>query len=219
MEKLSSQNYDFYFLKHSIAARDIEQIVELQENCYREICGYLNIQPNIRIQYYLLESPELVGEVYGDYEPCNGFASPPDRIYAVYNEEVKCIGPHEDAHILSYTINKPKSPFIREGLAMFFDKVWWEKTNDEWVRLFLKENKYIPIKLLLIEDVFFEYRDDLTYPIAGSFTKFLLENYGVENYIQLYQHTEDKFEDKLKEIYKKDVEEIELDFIESISNI
>ena len=102
----------------------------------------------------LLDTPDLVGEIYGDNEPCNGFASPPDSIYAVYNEEVKCIGPHEDAHLISYTINRPKSMFIREGLAMFFDKFWWGKTNEDWVKSFLHDNRYIDINQLLLDNIF-----------------------------------------------------------------
>lgn len=219
MEKFSSENYDFHFLRDSIAEKDIEEIAELQENCYKEICRYLSIQPNIRIQYYLLDTPELVGEIYGDNEPCNGFASPPDSIYAVYNEEVKCIGPHEDAHILSYTINRPKSAFIREGLAMFFDKLWWDKTNEDWVRSFLQENKYIDINQLLLDDVFFNYSDAITYPIAGAFTKFLLENYGINKYISLYRYTGDDFENKAKEVYKKEIDDLEKEFISSILSI
>ena len=35
MEKISSENYDFYFLKNSIAERDINQIIEIQENCFK----------------------------------------------------------------------------------------------------------------------------------------------------------------------------------------
>lgn len=219
MEKFSSENYDFHFLRDSIAENDIEEIAELQENCYKEICSYLSIQPNIRIQYYLLDTPELVGEIYGDNEPCNGFASPPDSIYAVYNEEVKCIGPHEDAHILSYTINRPKSVFIREGLAMFFDKLWWDKTNEDWVRSFLQENKYIDINQLLLDDVFFNYSDAITYPIAGAFTKFLLENYGINKYISLYRYTGDDFENKAKEVYKKEIDDLEKEFISYILSI
>lgn len=216
MEKFSSENYDFHFFKDSLAERDIQKIVELQENCYKEICSYLNIQPSIRIQYYLLDTPELVGEIYGDNEPCNGFASPPNSIYAVYNEEVKCIGPHEDAHILSYTINRPKSPFIREGLAMFFDKTWWDRANEQWVQSFLKDNKYITINQLFSEDIFFNYSDAITYPIAGAFTKFLLQNYGIKKYLSIYKHTEDDFTNKIKEVYKMEVDELEKEFISFI---
>ena len=65
MQKTSSKHYDFYYLKGSVAERDINEIVNLQEKCFKEICNLLGIQPKIRIQYYLLDTPELVGEIYG----------------------------------------------------------------------------------------------------------------------------------------------------------
>lgn len=42
--------------------------------------------------------------------------------------------------------------------------------------------------------------------------------YGVEKYIHLYKHTEDDFSNKIKEVYMKDVEELEKEFIVSIIN-
>jgi len=216
MEKTSSKHYDFYYLKGSVAERDINEIVNLQEKCFKEICNLLGIQPKIRIQYYLLDTPELVGEIYGDNEPCNGFTNPPDKIYAVYNDKIKCIGYHEDAHILSYTINRPKSNFIREGLAMYFDKYWWDRTNEEWVQLYLNENKYVEISKLLLNDTFFNYSDSITYPIAGAFTKFLIDNYGIDKYIMLYKYTGKDFIKRIEEVYDEKIECIEKNFILSL---
>lgn len=98
-----SGNYVFHYHKDSLAEKDIDKIIAIQENCYSKICSTLKICPNLKIKYYLTNTPEEVGEIYGDKEPCNGFASPPDKIYAVYNDKIKCIGFHEDAHI----INRP----------------------------------------------------------------------------------------------------------------
>lgn len=213
MNKTSSENYDFYYFNESIAERDINDIIKLQEGCFTDICEKLNIAPEIRIQYYLVNSPELVGEIYGDNEPCNGFAQEPNKIYAVYNDEIRCVGYHEDAHILSYTINKPKSNFLREGLAMYFDKVWWDKTNEDWVKSFLRENEYINIYKLFQNDVFLSYSDAITYPIAGAFTKYLIDTYGIEKYILLYKYKGENFSKKINEIYLKELEKIEEDFI------
>ena len=216
MQKTSSKHYDFYYLKGSIAERDVNKIVSLQEKCYEDICNVLNIRPKIRIKYYLLDTPELVGEIYGDNEPCNGFACPPNKIYAVYNDKIKCVGYHEDVHILSYTINRPKSNFIREGLAMYFDKFWWDKTNEEWIRLYLKENKYVEVSKLLSNDIFFNYSDSVTYPIAGAFTKFLIDYYGIHKYILLYKYTGEDFIKRIEMIYGEKVEDIEKSFILSL---
>ena len=88
MEIKSSKNYDFHYFKDSIAERDIDKISELQEDCFEEICETLKINPEIRIQYFLVDNPELVGVIYGDNEACNGFAEAPNKIYAVYNEKI-----------------------------------------------------------------------------------------------------------------------------------
>ena len=101
----------------------------------------LNTRPVFKIEYFLCETPEDVGRIYGDNEPCNGFAAPPNKIYAVYNEKIQCIGFHEDAHIISYTINRPDCPAIREELAMYFDRKWWGIQNLDWVGFFLKEKR------------------------------------------------------------------------------
>lgn len=216
MNKYSSEHYDFYFFRESVAERDINSIAKLQEDCYKKICEVLNIKPEIRIQYYLINNRELVGEIYGDNEPCNGFAKPPNEIYAVYNDDIKCVGYHEDAHILSYTINIPNSFFIKEGLAMYFDKSWGIKTNEEWVRHLLIGNKYINLRELFDNSFFMINADSITYPIAGAFTRFLIDTFGIEKYLLLYKAIDDDFLKTIKEIYLKEIEEIELDFLLSL---
>lgn len=125
MKHYESKHYVFHYMPGSQAELDIVKIAAEQEVCFQYICNVLDLEPSFKIKYYLYNTPEELGRIYGDNEPCNGFAKMPDEIYAVYNETVKCIGFHEDAHIISYTINRPDSPAIREGLAMYFDRKWW----------------------------------------------------------------------------------------------
>lgn len=212
----ASENYEFYYYKDSLAEKDISKIISIQENCYRIICSALVVNPNFKIKYYLANTPEEIGEIYGDNEPCNGFSSPPGKIYAVYNDQVKCIGPHEDAHILSYTINRPRSAFIREGLAMYFDKVWWEIKNEVWVKSFVDSNEYIPCSQLLYDEIFFQYPDRITYPIAGAFTNFLIEEFGMETYLNLYKHKFEYSEQLIKDVIGIPMDKLEEDFLNKI---
>ena len=192
MEKLNkileTEHYIFSYIEDSLAAKDIHKIATEQENSFQEICQTLKVIPDFKIHYYLLNTPEEVGEAYGDNEPCSGFARMPNQIYAVYNDKIKCIGPHEDAHIISYIINRPSPVFIREGLAMYFDKTWWGKANEIWVKEFIKDNKYIKIESLLNEEEFYKYSDAITYPIAGAFTHFLIDKLTIDNYLNLYRN-------------------------------
>lgn len=85
------------------------------------------------------------------------------------------------AHTMSYLINRPYSNFLREGLAMCFDKIWWNKTNEEWIIVFIQISKYLKINKLIQNDFFLEQSDEIAYPIAGAFIKYLIDN--IKNHI------------------------------------
>ncbi|MBU5438697.1 hypothetical protein KQI42_11785 [Tissierella sp. MSJ-40] len=73
-----SSHYIFHYKKSSLANKDIDKIIELQESCYKYICNILRVKTNIKINYFLCSTPGEVGEIYGDNEPANGFARMPD---------------------------------------------------------------------------------------------------------------------------------------------
>ena len=210
MKKYESEHYVFHYEANSLAERDISHIAAVQENCFQYICNVLQVKPDFKIKYYLCETAQNVGRIYGDNEPCNGFASMPDTIYAVYNEQVKCIGFHEDAHIISYTINRPDSPAIREGLAMYFDKKWWGIHNADWCRYYLEKDLYIPIQSLIDKNAFFSVADTISYPIVGAFTDYLLSTYGSNVYINFYRQKDSL--SAVRRIYNKSLEQLNDEF-------
>lgn len=187
MLAFESEHYVFHYGANTKAEQDIVAIAAYQENCFRYICDVLGVMPGFKINYFLCDSPEEVGRIYGDNEPCNGFAAAPDRIFAVYNEQVQCIGFHEDAHIISYTVNCPDCPAIREGLAMYFDRKWWGIQNLDWTGYYLKTERYIPVDKLLDKECFFDHDCTITYPIMGAFTDWLIVAFGAARYKQMYK--------------------------------
>ena len=122
--------------------------------------------------------------MYGDDEPCNGFARLPNNVYAVYNEEVKCIGMHEDAHIISYSVKRPISAFLREGLAMYFDEQWQGIYNEEWCRAFVRDSRLLDVIGLIDNEKFFGVQETISYPLAGAFTKFLIDKFSISIYLK-----------------------------------
>ncbi len=182
--KYSTAHYDFYFSKGSLAQKNINKIANYQEDCYRKITAALNIIPDFKIQYLLADSPEDLGVLYGDNEPCNGYVRLPNNVYAVYSKNAKCIGMHEDAHIISYSVKRPISAFLREGLAMYFDEQWQGKSNEEWCRDFVGESR-LPDALDLIDnEKFFSIQEAISYPLAGAFAKFLIDKLSMIVYLQ-----------------------------------
>jgi hypothetical protein len=217
--KIESDNYIFNYHYGSIIEKDIEKIIDLQETCYDFICNCLTIKMETKIKYYLCESSIEVGELYGDNEPCNGFAREPNEIYAVYNDKTKCVGFHEDAHIISYNIATPPQTFIREGLAMFFDKVSLKIPNYMWVRFFIDNDLYINIEDLVINENFYKYSDLITYPVAGSFVEYLISIFGIEKFKIFYSSLKEDFKTSFSDIFNINLASANKKFIKYISSV
>lgn len=217
---IKTQHYHFHFKPDSYAARHLQEVVDTQEKCFREITGALKVSPKGPIKYFLLDTAEEVGCCYGDHIPCNGFARLPNEIYAVYSEDVKCIGHHEDAHIISYmTLNRPPSNFIREGLAMYFDKTWHGHGNEKWVKHCHEQEMLPDLKQLMNNQVFHTFGENITYPLSGAFTAFLIEEYGMDKYIDYYRQLEDHPLMHLQTHYSTGVDELTRRFLNRLEHI
>lgn len=214
-----SEHYTFHYHKNSIAENMIDKIIEQQEYCFNHISRVLDIDFNTKINYYLCNSSEEVGSLYGDNEPCNAFARKPNEIFAVFNEKIQCIGYHEDSHILSYSISTPPQVFIREGLAMYFDKHHWGISNSNWVSYFIESEKYINISNLISNEEFYKNPWNITYPIAGAFTDYIITTYGIEKYREFYKFIDVDFRVCFYNVFGIDIDEFEIDFIKYIKSL
>lgn len=211
--RFSSKHYHYYLKPGSLAEKEIDQIMRVQEESYAKIVRLLGVEPDFPIRYVLCESAGEVGRVYGDDEPCNGFADSPDTVFAVYSQEARCIGPHEDTHLIAELIARPESNFIREGLAMYMDEVWWGKPNVEWVRKFLRDGRYVSVAGLFEREAFFSHPDEITYPLAGAFTKWMIETLGMETYLQTIYVSGEQSKQRIEAAFGATIAEIESSFI------
>ncbi|WP_195245405.1 hypothetical protein [Clostridium celatum] len=218
MNKFESKNYIFNYTDNPIVKNDINKIVSTQEICFQHICNVLEVKMNSKINYYLCNSPKEVGEIYGDNEPCNGFACKMDKIYAVYNEHLKCIGFHEDTHIISYnTLGIPPQTFIREALAMYFDKAYWGISNYHWVSYFIKNNFYINIEKLIDNNIFYKNNHVITCTTGGAFLDYLISLFGINKFKNFYTNlNEENFESSFLSVYNISLNEAENKFLNYI---
>ena len=219
MKSKKSLHYVFNYYENSLADKEINQIIEEQESCYEYICRILDVPQDFVINYFLCNTPEEVGAFYGDNSSCNGFNRMPDKIFAVYSDEIKCIGFHEDAHLISYHyIARPDCNFLREGLAMFFDKNWHGISNLEWTQKYHKEKNLIPkFPDLIKNEIFFNYDCELTYPVSGAFTEYLINRFGIELYKEVYADFDTFRTDVFVKYFNKTLNELEEEFFNTIS--
>lgn len=220
-ESFISEHYIFHYAPGSLAEKDILLIAETQENCFSKICATLQSEYPEQIHYYLTDSPFEIGRVFwNEGTPCNGCAlCGRNKIYATYNENVKCIGSHEDTHLISFPLNYPESDFVVEGLAMYMDGLWWSIPNEVWTAYYKTKYENLSIKDLFSNEIFADYGCVITYPIAGAFTKFLIDEFGIEQYIHFYKYTGEEYDTIMQTIFNMTIEEIVERFWHKISKI
>ncbi len=210
---LHTAHYVFHAMPGTKAANDIERIAAYQEQWFERITQAFGVVMDAPIHYYLTNSPEDAGKIYGDDEPCNGFAWGPHTVVATYNDQVVCLGAHEDTHLITQRIAWPDSPFISEGVAMYMDGCWWGKDNVWWVKRFVADGSFVPLRAMLSKEDFFSHSEAITYPISGAFTRFAMERLGKEGFIQRVYSSKKPVQSALTEAFGKALPEIEADFL------
>lgn len=213
-ETYVTEHYVFHYQAGTLAEKEIKTIAKHQEQAFLKICSGLEIQFPALIHYYFSESPSEIGSIFwGEGASCNGCAICEDnKIYAVYSEDIKCIGEHEDTHLISYFVGEPESYFLSEGLAMHFHGHWWGEPNEKWAAYFKATNPQISVEDMLDNAYFSEYGEEITYPLAGAFTKFLIETYGLNRYKELYRYDGVEYGERIKAIYHASLPDIEQSF-------
>ena len=186
----NTEHYILFYHSGSIAEKDILQIAEWQECCYQRLSRELDMALNQPTRMYLCDSANEIAHITG-CPPSNGMTFDYDLIYAVYNDKIHCLGPHEDAHIFSYQIALPTSFFLREGFAMYFDESYHGKRNIEITNNWLNSNKSFSVTSLMDNKVFHSLPEEITYPLAGAFTEWIVQQYGISKYLEIYRNEGD----------------------------
>lgn len=181
------EHYSLFYHPGSIAERNLFQITEWQEKCYQRLSNELGLILNRPIRMYLCNSADEISQITG-CPPCNGMTFDYDLIYAVYNETIHCLGPHEDAHIFSYQFAIPDSFFLREGFAMYFDKNYHGRDNTEVAKDWFKSNKSFSITTLIDNRTFWKLPEEISYPLAGAFAQWIIQRYGMPTYLEIYRN-------------------------------
>lgn len=218
-----TEHYVFHYRPDTVAAKDIGQIVKEQESCYARITEALQVRPDFPLHYVLVEHAAEVGVLYQahcgvEIGPINGFAAAPDTVVAVYNDDVKCIGMHEDTHLIAALVGDPWEGFLCEGLAMYMDAIWWSEPNELWVRRFLDDGRYIQPSRLLDNNCFYAAPCEVTYPIAGAFTRYLIEMLTMPVFLREIYVASDDVDTCLQKLLNKPIHVVEAEFIAWVSS-
>ncbi len=190
--KKESEHFIFYWNEGD------EVNIKSQECFYKYIVKLFKIKPEKRekITYWKFRTREEIERKTSFF--ADGFAD-------IHLKKIGSINPwenHELIHILQFNYLKPSIVFFDEGLAVAFQidpskncYTPYMKTKqgnvmplNEYLRIIIKEGKYINLENILTNNAFRNRTGEgpyIAYAEAGGFTKYLIDTYGLEAFFQL----------------------------------
>ncbi|MFO7526798.1 MAG: hypothetical protein R6W68_15200 [Ignavibacteriaceae bacterium] len=175
---------------------DQSKLIQLHAQYYFEsLKESIKEIPSEKVEIFLFENRDQKKYYFGSG---NADVAKP-WLYQIYlsRESWRSTLKHEMAHIFSAefgsTIFKLAdwfNPFLIEGFAASQDPFRDELHIDYLSGTALGKFEEIHINQLLIGFNFFGTNSSLTYTFAGSFSKYLIENYGIDKFKQFYSNTD-----------------------------
>ena len=208
-----TEHFIFYYVEGSLAEKDILEISERQEKCYREICNALKVELDYPAHYYLFNSAYDLNR-YNGSEGLYGFFSPPDVICATYCDHIDMTDYHETVHLISRLLGRPESKAVQEGLAVSFDHEWSDVECIGWAVWFLRRDGFLKVAELLDNEEFKKQPGNYIYPLMGAFTEWLINTFGMEKYREFYQYTDSV--EGMRDVYGKSPGELNELFVEYV---
>lgn len=230
-----SSHYIFYYFKNSLAEKNIDKIIKIKEGHYRKILSFLRIKnyPKRKIKYYLYPSlkkkAELMGDdslgnaIWGELELIdNKVKTKKFEIHGLYSLKMKFIGEHEDTHLLSLPWGLSIYLF-NEGLAQSIEGKLFGKDIDDLSQKLMLKNKLPSLKWLFNNKKWNRIKEEIVYPQAGSFVRYLINTFGLEKFKKVYKKLSKnkKVRENIKIVkrtYSKSIKELEINWKEYLIN-
>ncbi|MFO7889001.1 MAG: peptidase MA family metallohydrolase [bacterium] len=200
----TTSHFKLYFEAETYAHKNLSVLKKGVEKLYSHILSLLGEKAyNDTIHIFIVDSRKTMKDLLG-WET-NGSAFPKQNVACyVYSKAVKAAtSHHEITHIISINLWGNSQTWIKEGVAVYSDNCWHGYSLHGLCKYLMKKHTLVPLKSLMTK--FNSYNDLITYPQAGSFVKFLYENYGLETVKRIWK----KGGHSIPAIIGKDLETLE----------
>ncbi|MGD2250233.1 MAG: hypothetical protein PVF58_17675 [Candidatus Methanofastidiosia archaeon] len=210
-DSYESEHFIFYYHADELTIEDIKTIVETEEELFDELTELLSVEYTGKIEYYLYGKRKDFEGIPGAY--CVG-----NEIRFLCEFCVNfCKEGLNDAHEMTHAIANQigiQHGFLAEGLAVYVEEYYVEGANLHGIiKILHTENRLTPLETLV--DGFWS--DILyNYDIVGSFTAYLVEEYGMDTFKVLY--TKDCCAQSFEEVYGKSLQVLEQEWLQVVEH-
>ena len=198
--KYITPHFYIYYSPRQIPEDRIKWIAAEHEFHYVQVSRILRVDFRGRIDSYIYPSPEVKKKFIGT--STTNIAKPWRREIHLSLESFESSFRHELVHVLAGEFGMPilrisPSPGLIEGLAVAVDWNAGDRTPHEFAAALFRFGLVRNISGIFSFTGFAAKPSSVSYLLSGSFTRFLIEEYGMRRFAALYQFGQ------FEKIYKK----------------
>src|SRR5262249_32157049 len=184
----------------------------------------LDVPAPRRVVYNKYRSRTHMGDLTGHYDT-NGYAEPSTfTIHTIWP-----IGNHEVVHVYSSTFGSPVALF-NEGIAVAHQTDparndltprWNGTPLHDWARTFRRQGTLIRVSDLVATADFRRFDPNVTYPEAGSFVRYVLDQYGLDTLKRFFRDgnsadSANPVRLQFQNAYGRDLDSVERDWLAAL---
>jgi hypothetical protein len=187
--RIETDHVTIYYSRSSIPDREIRWIAAEHEFRIHQILGALYLPSAPRIRSYIYPSAEEKLRLIGAGN--TNIAKPWSGEIHITRGSLDATLKHELVHVLAApfgmpVINASLSTGLVEGLAMAVDWKWGNRTVHEYAAIMQHFDVAPGINDLMQFSGFARQSSSISYVLAGSFCRFLIDRYGIRKMMLLY---------------------------------
>lgn len=185
-----SEHFTLVYPKNSLTAEEVERLAARHEFYFSEIARDLRTAPRRKITSFLYASAEQKGRLIG--AAGTNIAKPWRRELHVNLNDVSRVLKHEMVHIVAADFGFPLlrislNSGLIEGLAMAVERVEYDETLHRLSAQIFATGLRPDVESLFSVSGFLKSHGGTSYVLAGSFCRYLIDQYGMRRFKWLYR--------------------------------
>ena len=187
---VETDHFVIVFPDTMVTGRQRDHLIQLHEFHYQEIARFLRVSPDKKITSYLYASPEQKGRLMG----ARGTNIAKPWLWEIHLNlaDVDGVLKHELVHVMAAEFG---FPFVRvgvnsgliEGLAVAAEQVEYYEHIHKLAAMAFAVDLEPDMEGLFSLTGFMQAHPGVSYVLAGSFARFLIDRFGIQRYKLVYQ--------------------------------
>lgn len=204
-ERVETEHFRIYYSKESYAPEEIGWIAAEHEFRLQQIMQIFALPFRTKIESYVYPSSDVKQRLMGAGN--TNIAKPWSKEVHITKQSLDATLKHELVHVVAAPFGLPViranlSTGLVEGLAEAIDWNWGNRTLHHYAAAMYKFGVAPDISRIMAFTGFAAQSSSLSYVLAGSFCRFVIDTYGIRPMMHLYRTNE------YEEVFHKTLEEL-----------